>query len=644
MQIRLLDTSESYMVDANPPTAQNANGDESHFLALLQAVYHQEGAGKKVEHLSDLNFPQDIVECIANGDDFEAISKSLDPPESAFLRFSIQLFDTLLDTDQLDQTLIDLLLGLRRAFVINQISNQHAWLDDTAPARLLINQIYQSSLGWHSGLGRMGESYLNTLTTVVGTVIQDPIQGWSNALEDFLSFCQQEKKREAMVEQRICDSELGMIRARQAELTSATLFNTCLAGQQLPSMAVEFFTTHWIKEFRLYLIKTPDHSAQVQRWTRLLKTMAWIFKPDHDETTQQKRFNLIPQLVPELSKAIGEIAPHFSGGEPAMMAIEQAQIVILQGGVPKCEKIAPLPQPEGIDGVTTVVSQQLLDRVNNLQVGQWFRIQSEQSANSGVTSSGSATDIVSQGRHKLAMVSPDIDQLLLVNRNGQKTLQVSKSEFAVLLSTQAASLIEDRLIFEEALGSVLTNLQQRFEESKATKAADKLAQQEKARAIALEKAKQEAQRRLHEAAQKAAAQKARDEAEKLAKQQEEARLLAEQEQKLAEQEAQLAEQKSQEEAKAIATRKAKLLVDSIGIGTWVSIPNDQGDVVKAKLAVKMNSTGKFIFVDGVGVKVVEYIRAELIELVMEQKVNILEQGGQFEDRLAKVVQGLRRES
>lgn len=630
------------MVDANPPTAPNANGDEAHFLALLQTAYHHEEESKTVECLSDLNFPADIIERITNGDDFDAICGSLPSPESSFLRFSIQLFDTLIDTDQLDQTLIDLLIGLRRAFVINQISNQRAWLDDISPARLLINQIYQSSLGWYANLGRMGESYLDNLTTVVGTVIQDPINGWSTALEDFLAFCQQEKKRELLVEQRICDSELGMIRARQAELTSITLFNTCLANQQLPSMAIEFFTTHWLKEFRLYLIKTPDHSAQVKRWTRLLQTMVWIFKSDHDESTQQKRFNLIPQLVPELSKAIDEIAPHFSGSEPAMMAIEQAQIVILQGGVPECEKVAMLPQPEGIDGVTTVVSQHLLDRVNNLQVGQWFRIQSDQNV-----SSGSA----SEGRHKLAMISPEIDQLLLVNRSGQKTLQVSKSEFAVLLSTQAASLIEDRLIFEEALGSVLSDLQQRFEESQATKAADKLAQQEKARAIALEKAKQEAQRRLHEAAQKAAAQKARDEAEKLARQQEEARLLAEEERKLAEQEqkialleAQRVEQKNQEEAKEIAARKAKLLVNSIGIGTWLSLPNVDGELVKVKLAVKMNSTNKFIFVDGVGVKVVEYLRDELIELIVAERVTILEQGGQFEDRLAKVVQGLRRES
>lgn len=624
------------MVDASPHAATNANtnGDEAHFLALLQAAYPHQGPGKTLNHLSELDFPADIIERIASGDDFDTICGSLQAPEAAFLRFSIQLFDTLLESNQLDQALLDLLLGLRRAFIIYQTSNQHAWLDDGSPARLLINQIHQSSLGWYAGLDRMGQAYLDALTTAVGTVIQDPINGWAAALNDFLAFCQQEEKRKALVEQRICDSELGMIRARQAELTTITLFNTCLSTQQLPSVAIDFFKTHWIKEFRLYLIKTPDHSAQVQRWSRLLKTMVWIFKSDHDETTQQKRFNLIPQLVPELTKAFNEIAPHFSGGEPAMAAIERAQIVILQGGNPECERIEPLPQPEGIDGVTTVVSQQLLERVDNLQVGQWFKIKSESGASNQMT----------EARHKLALISPDIKQLLLVNRNGQKTLQVSKAEFAVLLSTQSASVIEDTLIFEEALGTVLSELQQRFDDSKASLAADKLAREEKARSIALEKAKQEAQRRLQEAAQKAAAQKARDEAEKLARQQEEARLLAEQEQKLAEQEAQLAEQKNQQEAKAIETRKAKLLVDSLGIGTWLSLPNTDGEAVKVKLAVKMNSTGKFIFVDGVGVKVVEYLRAELIELVLEQKLEVVEQGGQFEDRLAKVVQGLRRES
>lgn len=645
------------MVDTSPHASEAAssNGDESRFLALLQAVYSSQvrsnetgtdkdslpetGANEDqpptVNQLSELNFSSDTVDRISQGDDFDEICRSLAFPESAFLRFSIELFDTLLDSNQLDQTLLDLIAGLRRAFVINQITNPHAWLDDSAPARLLINQIHQSSLGWHANLGRMGETYLEHLTTVIGHVIQDPVQGWNAALTDFLLFAEQEKKREALVERRICDSELGMIRARQAEVTAITLFNTCLSNQLLPRAAIEFFTAHWEKEFRLYLMKTPDHSVQVQRWSQLLKTMAWIFRSDHDESTQQKRFSLIPQLVPELTAAIDDIAPLFSGGDSAMQALEQAQIVILQGGTPDCEKVPPLPQPDGIDGVTTMVSQQLLDRVNNLQVGQWFRIQPDQNE---------SEDKDYETRHKLAMISPDIDQLLLVNRSGQKTLQVSKAEFAVLLSTQAATVIEDTLIFEEALGSLLTQLEQKYEASKASLAADKLAREEKARAIALEKAKQEAQRRLQEAAQKAAAQKARDEAEKLAKQQEEARLLAEQEHELAEQEQKLAAKRNDEETRIIAIRKAKLFVDSIGIGTWLSLPNLKGEIIKAKLAVKLNSTGKFIFVDGVGVKVVEYLREDMVDLVLSERVDILQQGGQFEDRLERVIQGLRRES
>ena len=57
----------------------------------------------------------------------------------------------------------------------------------------------------------------------------------------------------------------------------------------------------------------------------------------------------------------------------------------------------------------------------------------------------------------------------------------------------------------------------------------------------------------------------------------------------------------------------------------------------------ISSTGKYIFADQFGRKLAEYTREQLIALMVQDQLKILRNGDNFEDQLAKVIRGLRRD-
>jgi hypothetical protein len=81
------------------------------------------------------------------------------------------------------------------------------------------------------------------------------------------------------------------------------------------------------------------------------------------------------------------------------------------------------------------------------------------------------------------------------------------------------------------------------------------------------------------------------------------------------------------------------------LGAWVSITNrDDGVDYKAqrfKLVVKFAASKKFIFVDKLGVKKIEYTEAALVKGLMEKDIEILTDGLEFEESLERVVSRLR---
>lgn len=141
-------------------------------------------------------------------------------------------------------------------------------------------------------------------------------------------------------------------------------------------------------------------------------------------------------------------------------------------------------------------------------------------------------------------------------------------------------------------------------------------------------------------AREKAAEKAREEAQRLKEEQnkaaEQARLKAEE---IAARTRALAHKK--EEAKRLEQEKQALeSLSVLGLGAWVSIETEDGRQ-RFKLAVKFAAKKRYVFVDKYGVKKLEFNEASLVSEILAGRLEILSDGADFDDSLERVIGRMR---
>ena len=91
------------------------------------------------------------------------------------------------------------------------------------------------------------------------------------------------------------------------------------------------------------------------------------------------------------------------------------------------------------------------------------------------------------------------------------------------------------------------------------------------------------------------------------------------------------------------SRAAQLPIEWIRleVGNWVEFQQGGGKVVRCRLAAIIRATGKYIFVNRAGVKIVENNRAGLLKAYQRGELNLLDEGRLFDRALESVIGNLR---
>ncbi len=90
-----------------------------------------------------------------------------------------------------------------------------------------------------------------------------------------------------------------------------------------------------------------------------------------------------------------------------------------------------------------------------------------------------------------------------------------------------------------------------------------------------------------------------------------------------------------------ADEKTMQMVDRINIGTWVEVNEGEDKKYRCKLAAIIQTTGKYIFVNRMGVKVMEKSRLGLAMALKTHSMNLLDDGLLFDRALESVIGNLR---
>ncbi|KFX68504.1 thymidine phosphorylase [Pseudomonas taeanensis MS-3] len=403
------------------------------------------------------------------------------------------LFEFILDDRTLPDSLKALIGRLQIPMLKVAVLDKTFFSRGSHPARRLLNEIASAALGWGEQDDTQRDSLYQKIDSVVQRLLNDFVDDpliFSELLAEFLAFSGDERRRSELLEQRTRDAEEGSAKAELARRQVEQALNERLLGKKLPEVVVRLLQEGWSKVLMLSCLK---HGAESVQWQAALATMddlIWSVAPHDDPQARVRLLELVPGLLKALREGMAGAAfdPFVSSTffnqlealhvqafqrfkrdmadaeKPAASDTEAQQYAALAEAeieLPILE-LPPAEEPEApamVEVVEEIVllapgesreaevcladDDEALLRVDNLRVGSWVEFQEDEEH---------------KLRCKLAAVIKPTGKFIFVNRTGMKVLEKTRMGLAVEFRRNAIRLLDDALLFDRALESVIGNL------------------------------------------------------------------------------------------------------------------------------------------------------------------------------------------
>jgi hypothetical protein len=409
------------------------------------------------------------------------------------------LFEFILDDRTLPDSLKALIGRLQIPMLKVAVIDKTFFSRGSHPARRLLNEIASAALGWGDQDDTQRDSLYQKIEQVVQRLLNDFVDDpaiFSELLADFLAFTGDERRRSELLEQRTRDAEEGSAKAALARREVEQALNQRLLGKTLPEVVVRLLQEAWSKVLMLTCLK---HGVESSEWQAALATMddlVWSVELHEDPEARMRLLEMVPGLLKALREGMASAAfDPFSTGEffsqlealhvqafqrfkrslpdenpqsdtPALVAIDEEQRAALaEVGIelpllelPAAEAVEEPAMVEVVEEIILLAPGELraaepevtlpdddesLLQVDNLRVGSWVEFQEDEEH---------------KLRCKLAAVIKPTGKYIFVNRTGMKVLEKTRMGLAVEFRRSAIRLLDDALLFDRALESVIGNL------------------------------------------------------------------------------------------------------------------------------------------------------------------------------------------
>ncbi|MBB3062948.1 DUF1631 domain-containing protein [Microbulbifer rhizosphaerae] len=478
------------LVPASAGLAPMPSGDLLGHLGELQsAAPYQSGGEIQLLNVAEL-LQQRLVQ--ANQ------SASLAKVDSDIIKLVEMLFSFILDDRNLAEPLKNQLGRLQLPLLKVAIADKSFFSKGGHPARKLLNELADAATGWQPGEHFETDPLYREVSKVVDRVLEEfdrDVNIFSLLLESFRQFIQRERKRAEMLERRIVDEADGRAKTQAARARVAAVMDALVAERELPPVVQEWLQKVWNNMLFLTCVKEGTESEAWSRDVRTARDLVWSVQAPMPDSRQQL-LGLLPALQERLREGVEAVSlnpfearrlfaelkevyrERFAlaqrvSEERERQAREQAEQDLAEEreveqvaaaepeselapevAVPQMEEleqvvaeaeVAPM-EPEGESLAALPESDPHWQQTFRLAQGSWFELKRSDDE---------------QFRCRLAAVIKDIDQFIFVNRNGAKVAEFSRLELAHALRTAQLMSLDDGMLFERALQSVIGNVRKK---------------------------------------------------------------------------------------------------------------------------------------------------------------------------------------
>ncbi len=399
------------------------------------------------------------------------------------------LFEFILDDRTLPDSLKALIGRLQIPLLKVAVLDKTFFSRGSHPARRLLNEIASAAMGWVEQDETQRDSLYQKIEQIVSRLLNDFVDDpviFSELLADFLAFTGDERRRSELLEQRTRDAEEGRAKAEVARQEVEHALNQRLLGKTLPEVVVRLLQEAWSKVLLLTCLKYGTHSEQWQATLATMDDLIWSVEPHDDPQSRERLLALVPSLLKSLRDGLTSAAFDPFSTSDFFTRLEALHVQTLhqtsQSSQPAqpapasndsiTEQSPELPQdtpseatavPAMVEVVDEIVllapgesrelepeidladSDEALAQVDNLRVGSWVEFQEDEEH---------------KLRCKLAAIIKPTGKYIFVNRTGMKVLEKTRLGLAIEFRRGAIRLLNDTLLFDRALESVIGNLRQ----------------------------------------------------------------------------------------------------------------------------------------------------------------------------------------
>lgn len=413
------------------------------------------------------------------------------------------LFEFILDDRTLPDSLKALIARLQIPMLKVAVLDKTFFSRGSHPARRLLNEIASAALGWVDQDDAQRDTLYQRIDQVVQRLLNDFVDDpaiFAELLAEFVAFTGDERRRSDLLEQRTRDAEEGRAKSEMARQQVELALNQRLLGKTLPEAVVRLLQEAWSKVLMLTCLK---HGVASSQWQAVLVTMdelVWSVEPHDDPHARLRLLELVPGLLRNLREGLDgagvdpfvtnefftrlealhvQAFQRFKRAMPVAVDSTQARMPTLADEaaqvLPADEVASVLPllelpvsdeseqaeEPAMVEVVEEIIllapgerreqetevnladDDEAFLQVDGLRVGSWVEFQEDEEH---------------KLRCKLAAVIKPTGKFIFVNRTGMKVLEKTRMGLAVEFRRSAIRLLDDALLFDRALESVIGNL------------------------------------------------------------------------------------------------------------------------------------------------------------------------------------------
>jgi len=391
-------------------------------------------------------------------------SRVVDGTDEDVINLIAMLFECILDDRNLPDSLKALIARLQIPMLKVAVLDKSFFSRGSHPARRLLNEIATEALGWGERADHQRDSLYLRIEQVVQRLLNEFVDDpaiFAELLADFLAFTADERRRSELLEQRTRDAEEGRAKAELARRRVERTLNEALLGKVLPQRVVDFVQNAWSQVLLLTCLKHGDPSAQWQADVLTVEQLIWSVQPHRVADERAHLLELVPGLLKALRDGLSRSAfdpfatsEFFSELEALHLHIcDQASLTLAVSDVSDLpalvEVSAPIVLRTADEGPVDTSSLRLpaddvgLQQVDQLRLGSWVEFQE---------------DDEHRLRCKLAAIIQSTGLYIFVDRTGMKVQERGRIALALEFQRGAVRRLDDTLLFDRALESVLGHL------------------------------------------------------------------------------------------------------------------------------------------------------------------------------------------